>query len=121
MAKPLKDAQVGDKAVISSWKGNNYVSKIVTIKRVNAKSVTTDDGIRWDYVTLRPVGDPGYGYSSHLDLWDEEVHPYKGDSDAASRIIGDLANMRSRLTHKQLAGILPLLEEVKRTLSDKEE
>jgi hypothetical protein len=118
MTKPLKDAKVSDKAAIISYREEIYI-KVVTVKRLNPKSLTTDDGKRWDYNTRRQVGDPDYGYQTTIETWDEEVHPYKKDSDIADRIIGDLANMRSRLTQKQLAEILPLLKEIKHNLTKK--
>jgi hypothetical protein len=109
MTKTLRDAKVGDFAMVKSWNKEEAVYKKVTIKRLNTKSITTDDGTRWDYNTQMEVGDPGVGRATRIELWDDEVHPYLKDADKTRKPINQLCN--NKPTPKKLASILHLLEE----------
>jgi hypothetical protein len=117
-SKPLTSAKKGDKAVIVGWTIKaQRIQKEVTISRVNAKSVSTDEGSRWDYETRRRVGDSGSGYSTTLELWDEEEHPYRARGYEAKALIWELHHLiKDRASNKQLAEILPVLEELKKKL-----
>lgn len=117
MDTSLRAAKVGDKAVIRVHQSHGgYAWRVVTIKRLNPKSLSTDDGSRWDYKTRRIVGDPGCGYPITIELWEEDRHPYEVDAAESRQLIVDLYNCRSGRSAKQLASVLPLLEEVVRKL-----
>ena len=114
-SRSLTEAKVGDKAVIRAWRSSDRLHhRVVTIKRVNPKSVTTSDDERWDYNTRRRVGDPGIGSSTTLELWDEDRHPYEKDAEEALKLIAELYDERRRLMWKQLAAALP---HINKTLS----
>lgn len=116
-SRSLKDAKVGDKAVIRGWRrGDKLHHKVVTIKRVNPKSVTTSDEERWDYKTLRRVGDPGYGSSTTLELWDEDRHPFEQSAEEALKLINEVYDGRRRLSWKQLDALLPLLKQLRKCM-----
>lgn len=115
-SRSLYAAKVGDKAVIRQWRIHDSYQKVVTIKRVNPKSLTTSDDERWDYKTLRRVGDPGYGSSTTLELWDEDRHPFERSAEEALKLINEVYDGRRRLTWKQLDALLPLLKQLRKCM-----
>jgi GTP-binding protein EngB required for normal cell division len=108
--RPLTEAKAGDKVAIMGYtrEGRSTITEAI-VTRVNLRSISAA-GKRWDLKTCRQVGDPGYGYSTTLELWDEDIHPHLNDASKAKELLNILNN--TKRTPKQWAALLPALRAV---------
>ena len=107
----LADLKKGDTVVRTSWTlANLRVVDELKVLSVSKKSLTTENGVRWNLNTRRVVGDPGYGNATTIEPYDANVHPYAVEAERARKLVFLLQDVIRRTPTKNQAAAVGLLE-----------